>query len=70
MKQLLSRKFLLAAFGLVSSAALAAFSHLTGEYVTVVVSVVGAFNAADTLITRKAIAAGVTTEQGVPMQGA
>ncbi len=69
MKSLLSRKFLLAAFGLVSSATLAAFKALTGEYVTVVVSVVSAFSAADTLITRKAIASGVTTESGVTMTG-
>lgn len=70
MKALRSRKFLLAAFGLISSAALAAFSLLTGEYVTVVVSVVGAFNAADTLITRKAIASGVSTATGESMSGA
>lgn len=70
MKRLLSRKFLLAAFGLISSAALAAFHLLSGEYVTVVVSIIGAHNTADTLITRKALASGALTEPGEPMSGA
>lgn len=47
----MGRKFLLAAFAIVSSCALAAFGKLTGEYVTVVTVVVGAFNAADAYIT-------------------
>lgn len=51
-----SRKFILAAFSLASSAALATWGKLTGEYVTVVSVVNGAFATADTLITRKALA--------------
>lgn len=51
----IGRKFALAAFGMVSSCALAAFGRLSSEYVTVVVSVVGAFSAANTLITRKSL---------------
>lgn len=49
------RKFVLAAFSLLSSCALAAFGKLTGEYVTVVSIVITAFHAADTLITRKSM---------------
>lgn len=58
-----SRKFVLAAFSLVSSAALAAFTKLTGEYVTVVSIVNGAFAAADTLITRKSLETGSSPEE-------
>lgn len=51
MEKYTGRKFLLAAFGIVSSCVLAGFGKLTGEYVTVVTVVIGAFNAADAYIT-------------------
>ncbi len=60
MTQLLGRKFVLAAFALLSSCGLAAFGKLTGDYVTVVSIVIAAFSAADTLITRKSLDAGHT----------
>lgn len=53
MSKYLGRKFVLAAFGLISSCALAAFGKLTGEYATVVSIVIGAFSAADSYITGK-----------------
>lgn len=49
------RKFLLAAYGIVSASVLAAFSKLTGEYVTLVSIIITAHNTADTFITRKAL---------------
>lgn len=51
----MGRKFLLAAYGIVSASALAFLGKLTGEYVTVVSIIIAAFNAADTLITRKSL---------------
>ncbi len=49
------RKFVLALYGIVSSSVLAAFGKLTGEYVTVVTIVIGAFNAADAYITKRVL---------------
>lgn len=49
------RKFILAAYSLVSASILAAFDKLTGDYATVVSIINGAFAAADTLITRKSM---------------
>ena len=49
------RKFVLAAYSVLSSSILAFLGKLTGEYVTVVSVVVAAFNTADTLITRKSM---------------
>lgn len=66
MSRIIGRKFVLAAFALLSACGLAAFGKLTGEYVTVVSIVITAFSTADTLITRKSLDAGVTgrTTQG------
>ena len=52
---LLGRKFLLATYSIVSASILAAFSKLTGDYVTVVSIINAAFATADTLITRKSM---------------
>ena len=49
------RKFIVAMSGLGTSFVLALLNKLTGEYTTVVSVVVGAFHAADTLITRKSL---------------
>lgn len=55
MKKLFGRKFLLAAVALVAGIVLAFAGHLTSEYVTLALGIVGAFSAADTAITRKSL---------------
>lgn len=59
MKALLGRKFIIALVALIPGALLAAFGSLTAEYVTLALGIVGAFNTADTLITRQSFVAGL-----------
>jgi hypothetical protein len=65
-KHLLGRKFLVAVITIVAATGLAFAGKLTSEFATIASIVNGAFNAADTFITRKALGAGATgrNEQG------
>jgi hypothetical protein len=67
-RQLLGRKFLVASLTLVAAFVLALRGQLTGDFAIIASVVNGAFTAADTLITRKSLAAGITAtgrnEQG------
>lgn len=54
-KHMASRKFMLAAYGLVSSSLLAACGRLTAEYAAIVSTVMIAFSAADAFITGRTV---------------
>lgn len=59
MKPFLSRKFLVAALTLVTAFVLGMLGKLTADFTYIASVVNGAFTAADTLITRASIGAGV-----------
>ena len=60
----LGRKFIVCLLALIGAFVLGLFNRLTGEYATVASVVVAAFTTADTLITRRSLAADNQQESG------
>lgn len=60
MSKLLSRKFILGAMALVFGFILGALGKLTGDYAVIASVAMGAFSAADAVITHKSLSVGST----------